>query len=106
MQVYVFAWQKSYLTSLGEFDGNLEFYSEIDWLVFFICTVFNVILLFNLLISIIMETFARINETRAETTYKEKVNQMCIMQSTIFGIFKIEKSLCEMMFIAQVIKDA
>lgn len=73
-QGYIVAIQKSYLTSLGEFDDSLEHYDEWDWLVFFICTIFNIVLLLNLLIAIISETFANIKESKDETSYKEKVN--------------------------------
>jgi hypothetical protein len=38
---------------LGDFDPNVEFYEENDWVVFFLCTIFNIILLLNLLIAII-----------------------------------------------------
>ena len=43
--------------ALGEFDPNLEFYREIDWLVFCIFTIFNITVLLNLLISIIGEIY-------------------------------------------------
>ena len=37
------------------------------------CVIFNIILLLNLLIAIISETFANISATAKETGYKEKV---------------------------------
>lgn len=61
------------MTALGEFDENLAVYRETDWLVFMLCAIFNIILLLNLLIAIISETFTRISEKRTETSYKEKV---------------------------------
>ena len=63
----------SFLTALGEFDDNLGSYRESDWLVFMLCAIFNIILLLNLLIAIISETFTRISEKRTETSYLEKV---------------------------------
>ena len=55
-------WQKSFLVSLGEFDPNLEYYREQDWIVFLLCCIFNIIVLLNLLIAIISETFTKISE--------------------------------------------
>ena len=62
------------MTALGEFAENMEFYREGDWFVFFLCCMFNIILLLNLLIAIISETYERISETKVEYGYKEKVN--------------------------------
>ena len=58
---YVVAWQKSFLASMGEF-GFIEDYREIDFFVFLLCCLFNIIVLMNLLIAIISETYARIAE--------------------------------------------
>lgn len=107
VQSYIIALQNAYLTSLGAFKLNLDFYSEVDWIVFFICTIFNVVLLLNLLVAIVCETFTRVASTKVETSYKEKVNQMCIMQSNIFGyITMTPKSYVDMLFIAQSITDS
>lgn len=72
-QVYIVSWQNSYLFALGEFGDNLEFYRESDWLVFFIATIFNIILLLNLLIAIISDTYARVAEKAVANSYIEKV---------------------------------
>ena len=50
----------------------MEFYNESNWLVFFLCCIFNIILLLNLLIAIISETFARIAESAVANSFKEK----------------------------------
>lgn len=47
---------------MGELGDNIEFYRESDWLVFFIALIFNIILLLNLLIAIISDTYARVAE--------------------------------------------
>ena len=99
------AWQKSFLTALGDFDSNLEFYREGDWLIFFLCCIFNIILLLNLLIAIISETFATISESSTANSYKEKVLQMEEMQDTIFGLYRRWKNkpdFNELLFIAKV----
>ena len=86
-KTYIVAWQSSYLTSLGEFSGSLENYDEIDWIVFFLATIINIILLLNLLIAIVSETFAAINESTEQTSYKEKAHQMVNMQDGFSFLF-------------------
>ena len=66
---FVAAWQRSFMTALGDFDENLDLYREGDWLVFLICCFFNVIVMLNLLIAIISETFAIINAEQVNNTY-------------------------------------
>ena len=64
VQGYIIYWQKAFMYAMGEFDGNMEFFREADWFVFFLSCVFNIILLLNLLIAILSETFADINGTK------------------------------------------
>ena len=78
-QGYVISWQSSFLTSLGEFSGSLEFYKEGDWLVWLLCAIFNIILLLNLLIAVISETYDNESGTAIENGYKEKVNWIALM---------------------------
>ena len=77
LQEYVKAWQASFLVSLGEFSSNFELYGDADWLVFFLYVFMNIILLFNLLIAIISESFNRIFADKETFGYKEK----CFMMS-------------------------
>ena len=87
MGEYVEAWQKSFLAALGEFDPlELDSYSDGQWLVFILCVIFNIILLLNLLIAIISETYERVSRTRIPTAYKEKAQNIGQMQDTIFGL--------------------
>ena len=92
---------------LGDFGSNLEFYRESDWLVVFIATIFNIILLLNLLIAIISDTYGQVSEKAIATKYKEKVFQIYEMQNSIFGQFRFFKSKedvdsNELIFIANV----
>ena len=86
-QPYILSWQRSFLIALGEFDGNMENYSEADWLVFFLCCIFNIILLLNLLIAIISDTFAVISASAVANSYKETVSEISEMQDSAFGLF-------------------
>ena len=61
-QGYVISWQKAFMYAMGEFDGNMDFFRESDWLVFFLSCIFNIILLLNLLIAILSKTFDDITE--------------------------------------------
>ena len=101
---YVKNWQKSFLTALGEFDDNLDKYREIDWLVFLLCAIFNIILLLNLLIAIISETYARVSDSRVEAGFKEKVYQMSLMQDSIYGFKKDVSDPNEIIFVAKVLE--
>ena len=47
-----------------------------------LCAVFNVVLLLNLLIAIISETYEKISEKKPETKYKEKAILVSKMQTT------------------------
>lgn len=71
LSVPVKQWQKTFLVSIGEFPGELENYSEFDWIIFFTASMFNLIIMLNLLISIISETYANISSIRLQTGYKE-----------------------------------
>lgn len=105
MQGYVIAWQKSFLVALGEFDENLDFYREEDWLVFLLCCLFNIIVLLNLLIAIISETYTRIADLKTQNSYKEKAVQISMMQDMLLGQFKKTEDPNELVFIAKVINS-
>ena len=55
----------SYETALGALDTD-HFQGFVPWLLFFAVTVFNLIVLLNLLIAIISETYERVTATRAQ----------------------------------------
>jgi len=66
----------SYLTSIGEFDDIFDAYNDLEWLVFLMSTVINVIVLLNSLIAITGETFTLIWDSKIPKSYQEKVLQM------------------------------
>ena len=84
----------------------MEFYREIDWLVFFLCCLFNIIVLFNVLIAIISETYTAFSEKKHSAGYRAKVQMMDLMQDSVFGIIMSKQSKpnhTELLFIAKVI---
>lgn len=74
---YVDKWRLTYFNSMAEFD--MDFQAKLsfkDWIIFFLGTVVQVIVLLNLLIALVSETFARIFPLNNETSYQEKVRTM------------------------------
>ena len=76
------------MVTLGDSPPNLDYYREIDWLVFFICCFFNVIVMFSLLISVIGDTYSGISANKVTNTYKEKARQISMIQDTLLGLHK------------------
>ena len=88
---YVTELKLSFLTAFGGFDENLADYRNADWIVFILCIIFNMIVLLNLLIAIVSQTFADMLEAKVEEEYKEKARQIGLMQDSLFGMFVKEK---------------
>ena len=44
------------------------------WILFVLCTVINMIIMLNLLVAIISESFAKINEVSVQASYQEKAD--------------------------------
>ena len=64
----------AYLIALGDWDtGNFGTNATwVVWILFFLNTLFNLVVMFNLLISIISDTFARVTENAQNAGYKDK----------------------------------
>ena len=62
LKPYVDSFRKSFLAALGDFGGypDLMDWPEGHFFIFMICCLFNLIVLLNLLIAIISETFTTI----------------------------------------------
>ena len=103
LKPYFDSFRRSFLVALGEFG---EYPDLMDWpeghfLIFMICCLFNLIVLLNLLIAIISETFTTILATAEQTGYKEKAVQMTYMMESIFGLVKSETDHNELIFVAK-----
>jgi hypothetical protein len=64
-----------YKIAIGDFDA--EFGTVALWmctLFFYLATIFNLIVMFNLLIAIISETFTEVNENAEAAAFKERAN--------------------------------
>lgn len=60
----------SYLMATGEFETTG--FSGVTWIVFVIGNILNLIILLNLLIAIISNSFARVDENKIRFTYKTR----------------------------------
>lgn len=89
--------------ALGDFAIDLDNYREQDYFVFFICCIFNIILLFNLLIAIISKTFEDVSEAQIQMGYKEKVKQIKSLQDSLYGFKKAIYNPMELLFVVSVI---
>ena len=71
------------------------------WTLFLMCTLFNLIVMLNLLIAIISDTYERVNATQKKVAMKELVS--LVLDLRRFGCFKKltrKRQPCEYMFVA------
>ena len=63
----------TYRMVLGDFDTGAfgEVATPVVWILFLLCTIFNMIVMLNLLIAIISETFAKVTELADQKIYQE-----------------------------------
>ena len=95
------------MIAIGDVENkNLEHFQEWDWLIFFICAIFNIIILMNLLIAIISETYVEYERKKDETEHLEKVRQTLMLQDMLYYFRKKVYSASDMLFVAQVVKHS
>jgi len=65
-----------YRMVLGDFDTNAFGSVAVGyvWILFFLCTLFNMIIMLNLLIAIISESFAEVNSVAEQASLREKAD--------------------------------
>jgi hypothetical protein len=84
-----------YRMVLGDFDTNG--FGEIAvgyvWILFILCTVFNMIIMMNLLIAIISESFAQVNSSSEQAGYQEMAD--LIYQHSIIIPFDRQRMYCD-----------
>ena len=72
---------------MGELDIGEGFEEEsIAWILFFLCALFNLIVMLNLLIAIISETYQKVASTREEYALKEFAGVISDLRD--FAIFR------------------
>ena len=73
-----------YLLTNGEFPLDaVGTYDRFGWAIFALATVFNLIIMLNLVITIISEVFAGVIATRDETVFRERVDSIRGLQRSI-----------------------
>lgn len=68
-----------YLLLLGEFDlDNIDGSNKLfAWILFFLATFLSQVLIFNMLIAIMGDTYAKVSEMKNQAALKEKINILC-----------------------------
>ena len=74
-----------------------------DWIVFVLCTFLLLILMLNLLIAVISDTFSRVTQNQVEYSYKEKAILVTGMQDTLKYWLTAKVDHNERLFISKVI---
>jgi WD40 repeat protein len=72
----------SYLLSLGEFDTNN--YGTFEWIIFFFASVINPLIMLNLIISIIGDTFGRVKEEQEIADMQELTSMVVEGEYVLF----------------------
>ena len=101
---WVEAIKSQMLTVVGQFTEDLPLYRTGDWIIFILALVINLIVLFNLLIAIVSETYDNIKANWEEERYKEKTSTICQLQDTILGYRKMDENPNELIFVAKMIE--
>jgi len=80
---------------LGDFDTNAFGAVAVGyvWILFFLCTLFNMIIMLNLLIAIISESFAAVNSVSEQASFREQADM--IAENTYLIPRERQKGLCE-----------
>lgn len=91
----------SYLTSLGEFADETGDYEDYEWIIFFLSTLINVIVMLNALIALTGETFGEIFANQVPSGYREKVYQIVILQNQLKWVFYDTLDPNARLFVAQ-----
>ena len=96
---FFFAITFSYETALGALETD-NFQGFVPWLLFFAVTIFNLIVMLNLLIAIISETFDKVTATKEQEAMLQLAQVIATCRD--FPIFpRRKRAPCEYLFIAK-----
>ena len=91
--------QISYLTNIGQFDANIGNYDFLSWVIFIFCSISNLIILLNMLIAIMGETFNNVRENSELADYIEIAEMVLEVETAFYGNRKLGNKtylqLCE-----------
>ena len=72
----------SYRLDLGDFENDYE--GMFDWIIFFLATVINPLIMLNLLISIMSDTYSKVQETNDIANYQELTEMIIEIEKLMF----------------------
>ena len=78
------AFHYTFFNAMGEF--NIEGFENntVAWILFFFCALFNLIIMLNLLIAIISDTYSKVASTQEEFALKEKAGVVSDLRDFAF----------------------
>lgn len=85
----------SYRLDLGDFGGDYK--GVFDWIIFFLATVINPLIMLNLLISIMSDTYSKVQETNDIANYQELTEMIIEIEKLMFW----KRSLCQRYYLQQ-----
>lgn len=92
------------MVALGDFSVlDVKSLRTEDWIIFVLCTFLLLILMLNLLIAVISDTFARVTQNQVEYSYKEKAILVTGMQDTLKYCLRAKIDHNERLFVTKVI---
>lgn len=90
-----------YLLTNGEFPLDaVGTYDRFGWAIFALCTIFNLIIMLNLLITIISESFTEVIAIRDETVFRERVISIVGLQRSVGFCCRKRTNPVRLMFFA------
>ena len=96
---YLFKVEVIYLLTNGEFPLDaVGTYDRFGWVIFALCTIFNLIIMLNLLITIISEDFAAVIALRDETLFRERVFSIIALQRSLSCCVRRKSNPVRLMF--------
>ena len=102
----------TYTSALGDLETDDYGYDFIAWTLFLLCTIFNLIVMLNLLIAIISDTYTRVNSTKEKVALKQRADMILDLRRfpCLKGVMQSKsRGPCDALFIAinekQKVKD-
>ena len=78
------AFHYTFFNAMGEFDMEGFEDNNLAWVLFFLCALFNLIVMLNLLIAIISDTYSKVASTQEEFALKEKAGVVSDLRDFAF----------------------
>ena len=93
----------TYAAALGDLNTDNFGYDIIAWSLFLLCSIFNLIVMLNLLIAIISDTYTRVNATKEKVALKQRADMILDLRRfpCLRGMMMSKsRGACDALFIA------